>query len=166
MLLHRFFRPSQLLALSLVTMLSGCGGTPEGNADRPKVYPVTGVVTLDGNPLEGATVTFSSGSAAPSGFGKSDASGKFSLTTFDANDGAPAGSYQVLVTKTEEAAATGAPSIDSAEYVPPKEIDPNRPAPKPKSLIPEKYGVYGKSGMDATVTADGKNEFKFDLSSK
>lgn len=50
-----YFRPHHPLLICVMTgmILSGCGG-----ADRPPMGYVTGVVTVDGDPLGGAIVSF------------------------------------------------------------------------------------------------------------
>jgi hypothetical protein len=81
---------------ALCACIVGCG---DGRIDT---YPVTGTVLVDGRPAEKAMVIFCPADAAaevenlrPAGV--TDASGKFNLITFEAGDGAPAGSYKVLV---------------------------------------------------------------------
>jgi hypothetical protein len=59
---------------------------------------VNGVVTLDGTPVEGATVDFvSDDGKSYSGF--TDAGGNFTLNGPDQKSGVPAGTYKVTVTK-------------------------------------------------------------------
>jgi hypothetical protein len=80
-----------------ITSLWGCGD------GRIATYPVVGSVLVDGRPAEGALVILVPTTTAEAGgdrerpFGMTDAEGKFSLTTFDPGDGAPAGEYKVLV---------------------------------------------------------------------
>ncbi|WP_425615072.1 hypothetical protein NA78x_004961 [Anatilimnocola sp. NA78] len=90
-----------ILSLLVITLLlvSGCG--PRG----PVVVPVTGTVTLDGTPVEGASVMFMpvAAGAAPAGgtlpaVGKTDKDGKFELET-DGKKGAVEGDYAVVVSK-------------------------------------------------------------------
>jgi hypothetical protein len=76
--------------------LSGCGD------GRIATYPVTGKVLINGRPAEGAVVVFCP--VEPSAevehlrpAGMADASGQFTLTTFEPSDGAPVGQYKVLV---------------------------------------------------------------------
>jgi hypothetical protein len=70
---------------------------------RPRTYPVTGTVTVNGIPASGADVTLH-----PSGaewadrwqqrpFGKVRGDGTFVLSTFALEDGAPAGDYVVTL---------------------------------------------------------------------
>src|SRR5215470_9585167 len=82
--------PQPLVALPLALLLSvGCG-----KANLP-TYPVRGMVLVDSRPAEGAIVTLcpSEGSEQfkrerPTGI--ADNGGKFQLTTFIKDDGAPA----------------------------------------------------------------------------
>src|SRR5205823_6551988 len=64
--------------------------------------PVYGSVTIDGKPAEGAVVIFCPVEAGPElkdlrPSGVTDGQGAFKLMTIQANDGAPAGKYKVLV---------------------------------------------------------------------
>ena len=92
--------------LSILPM-TGCGGP-----FKP-VY-LEGLVTLDGEPLAGATVTFlpEDGDGHPaSGF--TDQEGVFKLTTFKKNDGALPGEYCIVVTKIQSIEAP--PEANSGE---------------------------------------------------
>jgi hypothetical protein len=84
--------------------------------------------------------------------GRTDASGKFVLTSLADKDGAPPGEYTVTVV----------PGVEALDEMP----EGNEPA-LPKRLatatkVPAKYGSPG-SGLSAKVTADGPNEFTFEL---
>ena len=91
-----------LLCVGVMITIAGCG------ASNLPTTPVTGTVTYDGEPLEGATVTLtpdagSAGSRSASGI--SDASGNFVITTVftdgATSEGALAGSYMIRVSKLE-----------------------------------------------------------------
>ena len=78
-------------------IVAGCGG-------GPKLVPVSGVVTLDGEPLEGATLSFvpTAGNAiATAGSDVSGSNGNF-VMTYKGRNGLSPGTYRVLVSKTEE----------------------------------------------------------------
>src|SRR4051794_27542937 len=79
--------------LLVMASVTGCGSG---------LASVEGGVTLDGTPVQGATVTFvpDSGSVSQVISGQTDASGKFVLGS-GGKSGAPAGNYKVVVTKTE-----------------------------------------------------------------
>jgi len=105
-------------------------------------------------------------------FGRTDASGRFQLTTVLANDGAMVGPYAVLVSKTVgPAAAAGGDTYDPSDpagggaresyYASQKE---GGEPEEPQNLLPAKYTDAATSGLTAEVKADGQNEFQFDLS--
>ena len=90
-----------VLALIALSAPIGCGGS-----NKPKAYPTAGEVYFQGKPAEGASVVFvpleaGVGSVYPSG--EVDGSGAFRLTSFKADDGAPAGEYAIVLNwqKTE-----------------------------------------------------------------
>lgn len=140
-----------------IPLLSGCGSS---KAEYPaKVFPVTGQIMWQGQPVAGADVVFFNPDTNRSAFGRTDDSGKYKLTTFESNDGAVAGRQIVTVSKIE--AITEAPfaDMDSADYVPPETIQPKRgkKPEKPKSLIPEKYGAQSSSNLVVVVEETKKN---------
>jgi hypothetical protein len=99
----RYFS-APLVALALLAG-TGCG---------PTAVKVKGVVKLDGNPVEGATVAFvaEDGKTAYTGF--TEAGGTFTLVGPDGKPGVPAGNYKVTVVKHAmmtggEAAGPGSP---------------------------------------------------------
>ncbi|MCH5373930.1 MAG: carboxypeptidase-like regulatory domain-containing protein, partial [Planctomycetes bacterium] len=57
---------------------------------------VTGIVTLDGEPLEGAKVIFQPKKGQPAA-GITDGKGRYSLTTLENHDGAVPGQYRVII---------------------------------------------------------------------
>lgn len=84
--------------LLLTATLVGCGG---GGEERLPVHPVQGQILLQGKPLANALVAFhpksATGAAKFSARGQTDEQGTFRVTTYDTNDGAPAGEYAVTV---------------------------------------------------------------------
>jgi hypothetical protein len=155
------------VALSGLLFLAGCsGGSSEG---RVEVYPVTGKITLNGAPVANAIVSFSPTGEQPAATGRTDGKGVYSLTTYDAGDGAAAGEYEVLVVKE---------SVSPAASAAPGGHDPNARVSTPSvqhsarggraaagsgSALPDKYSRRGQSGLEAKVTANGKNTFDYDL---
>ena len=143
------------LCLLMILCVSGCSGTIEDKwtKDRPQTFPATGTVTSDGQPLKGATVVFRSTGAEPrSAIGRTDAEGNFVLRTFEDGDGAVTGQQKVSITKTETEEIPAGINPDEVDF-----------QPKVTSLIPKKYGSPETSGLTAEVTADGSNEFTFEL---
>lgn len=158
-------RCARILATILpILSLSGCMG------GGPAVNYVEGTVTLDGQPVEGVSVSFSP--ATPDGVaatGTTDASGKFKLTSTNGGEpgaGAMAGDYTVGFLKTTIESAPGTDlETDDPNYGKALHSDAEV-APKVHHIVPTKYNNPAKSGFKATVKP-GKNmgeEFKFDLS--
>jgi len=153
---HTLRVPVSLALGTLLLAVGGCSGKQD--ADRPATYAVTGTVTQNGKPIEGAMVKFELTNGSRSAVGKTDANGVYTLTTFDPNAGALAGSYRVSILKYETPPPP--PATSPAEYVPP-EMQP-KPIP-PKNLLPAKYADGKTSGLTATVTESGENKFDFNL---
>jgi len=151
-----------LLAV-LFCVVSGCGGPA-----RPKTATVTGTVLLDGNPVEGAQVVFICEGAPRNATGKTDAAGKFSLTTFEEGDGAVLGEHKITVSKFDSSEAPAMSASDpSADYGAAMEAAGGGDATLGgmiKRELPEKYGDAKTSGLSETV-ADGSNDFTLELSS-
>lgn len=128
------------LPLVAVTM-SGCGGMPAS---------VSGVVTIDGQPITGgenlrATVFFypEGGSGTPA-VGLLDSQGKYSIAT-GSKSGMEPGAYVVTISATE--------------IIPAKE---EGEAPTGRPITARKYADPKQSGFRVQVER-GKNTFDFDL---
>ncbi len=82
--------------------------------DRP--VPQKGVVTLDGKPLAGYTVTFASTQDMRPAWGTTDEEGRFELTTYNPGDGALRGEYKVVLTSpTAFGPQKGGPKLPDAK---------------------------------------------------
>lgn len=141
--------------LTLCSVLVGCGAEVELGGTTA----VTGTVNHNGQPVEGATVTFSPAGEGRAASGITDANGRFTLTTLASNDGAMPGTYQVGISKTE---VQGAMTAEESEaYL----KQHNQPPPRPvsKDMLPAKYKNPMQSGLTATVNESGENDFTFDL---
>ena len=148
----------------------GCGG-PRGF----DTVEATGVVTLDGQSVDGADVVFQpAGAGGKAATGLTDASGKFTLTTINAGDGAMPGSYKVTVVKIKRAprgedlsglsieeAAKKAREAALAEEARLK-ANPTG-ASEPSDLLPVKYKDPSTSGLTAEVKQGQKNHFELKL---
>lgn len=160
----------RLVMFSLLSVLTS-GGIAGCSGGGPDVQYVEGVVTLDGKPVEGATVGFSPVDAATglAAVGTTDADGVFRLTAMQGGEpesGTTVGQYKVTVTKTTVTSA-------SAEETQKMQDDPNygktsqgiSAPPKAIAEVPTKYNNPETSGIEVTVK-DGRNdgpEFKFEL---
>ena len=92
-------------------LAAGCGGG--GAGDQPELGQVSGVVTLDGQPLPNATVEFSPEQGRPS-IGKTDEEGHYELQYTQDETGAKIGPHKVRIRTFDYA------TPDAAERVPAK----------------------------------------------
>lgn len=126
-----------LIGLLLAVVSAGCG--PDGKA----TVEVTGKVTFKGAPVTEGQVTF----LAEDGYSATaelDSSGKFTIETLQV------GKYTVSVNPP---ALTEAPSEDPSKMGKPKQY----------KNIPQGYRNETTSDLTAEVTADGENNFTFDM---
>ena len=95
---------ASFIILSLVALLlTGCGGEPRP-AGMPKLYPVSITVLQEGTPLAGATVTLVSETpelARWGPMGVTDANGVAIMRTNGRYEGAPLGTFKIVVSKME-----------------------------------------------------------------
>lgn len=153
-----------LLGLSLLfgVCVSGCGSS--------KTTKVEVLVTLDGKPLSGATVRFvpQGGSAGHPASGLTGSDGRCHLQTFVPGDGAEAGTYDVLITKTETqtgaVVAQGNPD-EMKKSMLDQMMKVSKPQPKKAAEVPALYGTVGKSGLFCTVPPTS-SPVKFELRSQ
>ncbi len=168
-------RAGLVLAVGGAALACGCG---QSGADRPATYAVTGKVTLDGNPVEGAAVSFVASGEGKSAAGITDASGTYQLSTFGGNDGAVPGQYKVKITKYKGEGGEVAPGgitgpIDDGgqhpdDYDGAPEVGGASEGPPglPENELPANYADPNMSGLTATVTENAaQNVFDFELKS-
>lgn len=136
-------------------MESGCS-SPAGVEG---LVPVTGKVTYQGKPVEGATASFSPEAEGRSASAITEEDGTFELTTQEAGDGALPGAYKVGISKTEEINPMS--SEERQKYF--HEHMGRMPPSEYRDLLPEKYKNLNTSGLTAQVKASGENDFTFDL---
>jgi len=147
---------------------------------------VEGTVTLEGEPLEGASVTFTpvSGNTARMAVGFTDARGRYTLTTAEGGSpgrGTTQGDYKITIAKRAPNPAWRGEQESPAVV---ERADPSQPptpreeavaaaaaerarraaglAPPRVYLSPQKYGNPETSGLTATVVR-GRNTFDFAL---
>jgi len=144
-----------LAVLAAVSLASaGCGGDPS----RIAVFPVEGTVVSAGKPAAKAIVVFhpaNPGAATKDGPGgtiatETDDQGKYRLSTYEADDGAPAGDYVVTVRPG------GGSSVEDGDGV-------VRRATPTRALA--KYAEPATSPFKATIKP-GDNHFDFELNEK
>jgi hypothetical protein len=133
-MLGRFFMDGTwAVPVVALVLICGCGGGRSG------VSEVTGTITLDGQPLDGAQVTWPVGGEhdRPSS-GVTDASGK----------------YRLMYTGTEAGAAVGNHKVEIITSFASDEVA------APPERVPSKYNA--NSELTAEVNS-GTNQLDFDL---
>lgn len=165
---------NQILAAVLVGLLGAVSGCWWQRG--PDVQFVEGILTMDGSPLDGATVTFFPIDDAGLGAaGLSGPDGRYMLNSPRARlrGGALAGAYAITVTKYEDATSTFRtaapdPAADPQAFAKwQAEFDDHlrRSADKPPRLLtPKEYSETKSSGLTATVKP-GRNTIDFELKS-
>jgi len=134
-------------ALLPLFFLAGCGA---GSDDHRPTATLSGVVTLDGNPLPAGSIQFTSTRTGETAYANLSSDGRYLIempavdvgTEYDVTIGPPI---------EEDLDAT------ALEENPPEKI---------RQLIPRKYSARTTSGLKVTIANAGANEFDFDLQSK
>ncbi len=137
----------------------GCGSS--GDPDRPKTAPTSVIVTYNGQPASGATVTFHPASSQQQGaVAITDAQGRAEMWTFDPGDGVIPGAYKVTVSKVTAGSLPDPDTTSPEEY---KRLEEQLASQPPKHELPEKYSNAATSGLTADVAESGDNNITFDL---
>ncbi len=133
-------------AISTFSMTGCGGGTEEAGATAH------GVVLLDGKPIDRGVVIFNpvdpDGTSAS---GQIQPDGTFEVKTSGSVTGLKPGKYKVAIVAWKVEAGEELPDGTEAEESIP--------------LVPEVYHNSETSGLTAEVTAEGPNEFRFELKS-
>lgn len=147
----KFAFPFVLVVFACCILASGC----QKKASLKGLYPVKGKITLDGAPLDGASIILAPKAAMTGDVracgATSDKNGEFKLRTLEPDDGAFPGEYTITVKKmvpdkvyTEEEYAAANAKGESLEI-------------NAANVLPEMYAKPQTSGLTFTVKA-GKND--------
>jgi hypothetical protein len=132
----RFARVA-FVVLSLFSF--GCG-----QEDGPPLAEVTGIVTLDGQPVEGAGLQFSvEGPGGAVAYGRTDESGRYEMHFGKSRTGAVVGKNRVRIT-SDDRVTIGDKKFQSTEVFPPQ------------------YNTKSEQFVDVV---EGTNEFNFNCES-
>jgi hypothetical protein len=134
------------LFLIAIALLVGCA-----KDDTPKTVPAEGVVTLDGNPVEGATVIFIATQGSNNATAVTGKQGVFKANAFEHKSGAVPGDYKVTINKTDfkPASEKAGESNVTVSYG-----------------LPERYASVSKTDLTLQLGENGNKEIKFELKSK
>ncbi len=164
------FAKTSVIACLLVGLVcfAGCG------SDDPH-RKVTGKVTMDGAPVDGASLMFySQDSTGEGGGGKTDASGAYSIVAPSTTKGGLLpGTYKVTIAKYAEVVDEDQQAYESGEITY-DELQERKAAKGPygkvetgELLTPAQYSNTNATPLTVTVTDDSKqNVFDFDLTAE
>jgi hypothetical protein len=106
----------QGIGLGLLMIAGGCGGVK-----GPELAMVTGIVTLDGQPLPEARLVFQpSGKAASPSIAETSPDGRFKLAFNRNKSGAMIGTHQVKITTAKLVSGDGGKETFRPEKLPPR----------------------------------------------
>ncbi|GAB5515598.1 carboxypeptidase-like regulatory domain-containing protein [Rhodopirellula baltica] len=134
---------SLILLIGLLCTLSGCG--PSG----PETGEVSGVVSMGGNPVPGASITFYPVAGRQS-FGKTDQDGRYTLEYAQDQPGAVTGKHRVKIMT----GGMGAPSMPSG----PAE-SPSKSRSRSKGMEPPREVTL----PDMVTVESGSNEINLTI---
>ena len=141
----------RLYLLAGLLFVSGCG-SDQPTGQRVATVRASGVLTLDGEPLEYYQVLCFPPDGERPAVGTADAEGKFVLGTNQPGDGAVAGSHKVAINWL------GPPSDDPNEGI----MEFSKP-PAPTVKIDRRYSDPKTSGIEIEIPASGTSEIRIDL---
>ncbi len=147
-----------LASLGFVVTMIGCG------PKKPETYPVEGVVTLNGEPVE-VVLEFYSPTGTQPAFARSDQTGEFSVSTFGKGDGAMPGEYQVVVTTSTDAGAGKGPDTTALPDEDPAESSPED-LEVSSADIPKIYTQRSTAPITVNITPEGDNNLQIELESQ
>ncbi len=121
-----------------------------------EVVPASGTVHLDGDPVEGVTVTFipEGEVGGRGGYGVSDSQGNFQLQASPEVEGIPPGKYRVIFRKLRMADGSPIPPDMMAADV------------ETVNMMPAKYGSIDGAYVMAEVPSPAGASLQFDLSTR
>ena len=114
--------------------------------------PVTGKVTYNGQPVDGATITFIGPGVETPRAATTAADGAYELRV-------KPGSYTAVVSKTDIPAGNDELTMEQAFT----NDNQNKPQPEPKELFPAKYRTPTESPLKFEVKPSGANNFDLSL---
>lgn len=147
-------------AVILTAIAAGCGGKAPPPEFMDHLVPVVGKVTMNGQPLGGATVTFhpaDSRSLAVTAYGATNPDGTYEMTTIAVGhgpqEGAVEGDYVVTISKI---------AMQDGSPIPAEMTEADAEAEGAREVVPPQYSQLDHSRLKAQV-ASGSGVHDFDL---
>lgn len=140
-------------ALTLLVLSTGCNSERRADYSQLGLVHPTGLVTLDGQPLPNAVITFEDPQTGAFSYGLTNASGEYSGLRVDSRAaGVIPGEKRVRISTTRRILGLNSEEEGSVDEEPKrgKSPDPDaRPSDTGKELVPDKYNQ--KSELVVTV---------------
>lgn len=135
-------RPAFAGLFFILPVLAGCGGS-----DGPTRYPVTGSITLGGQPLDQGTIQFTPTGTKGIGSGATISNGEYAIPR---EKGLPPDQYRVMIFSAD-LGATPEPAEDEM--------------PGSEKLLPERIPLEynAQSEIVVEVKPEGENKFDFQI---
>lgn len=130
------------VAILCTAFVMGCGGSSEG----PELYPVSGTVTLDGEPITKGSILFKDPTGTNKSYFASIDAGAYSTEM-------EAGKRKVIITASRESKDKMVMNAEGTGKEPAME-----------QYIPAKYNE--QSTLEIDVSSGGENQFPFELENK
>ena len=129
--------PLAITLITAVAMLVGCA-----DSDRPKTVPISGRVTIDGQPPGEFGKLFFTPTQAAEGYVKRPASGSFD----------PEGNYRIMSWEPDDGLVPGHYTVNIA------------PVDMQATKVPQKYHQSDTSGLEVEVSPDQRQvEYNVDI---
>jgi hypothetical protein len=165
-----------MVVTRLLLALGAVGCCAAGCGQRLPLVPVSGQVTMNGRPLDGAIVVFAPPPAANDvvrvGSAMTDADGRFALQTNYSprvtGKGAMPGAFKVTISKS--VSGTSLPAAEYRKHLAahrkqmgdrPLYAGPEEDNDFSVQLVPQAYTAVATTPLAAEVAADQTNEFTF-----
>lgn len=149
-----------VFVLGMLTWFPGCGP-----GDRVEVHPTKGVVLFEGEPMMGGgSIAFVplNGQAGKAAGGTIDEEGRFTMSTYEPDDGSMAGEFRAVIMQStvDEIEYEGDTDVAGAVADASEEFTETVPTDK---RIPIEYADSARSPLTVEVKADEQNELTLEL---
>lgn len=159
---------NQFLAAALAAVaIAGCGGGDSWTANQPATVEACGYVKMNGQPVEGAAVTFAPVSGKHAASAVTDSSGYFELRAFKSKEGAVPGQYMIAVSKTEEIPESEQKKVKFDPGEDKEHADEAAGGGEVmagwRNVLPQQFASPATSGLKMEVPAGGTTDLQIEL---
>lgn len=142
----RHLRPLEFAGLLLLFISIGCHPSPQTDYSQINLQDVTGTITLDGQPLANAVVTFNDEADGTFSYGLTDSAGAYRLQFDSQKEGCKPGKKRVEISTTRKILGLNTTEEGS---------DPD--AKRPVEQIPERFNKKSELLVEVSATSRQHN---------